>query len=53
MVSHRRSKLIADVVIDKNGCRHRFVGVAARDRGGRLDVMSLKRGEWIVSADLV
>ncbi len=53
VVGHFRGKPISAVVIDRNGGRYRFVGVAARDGRGRLDVMSLKQGEWILAPDLV
>ena len=53
VVGHLRGKPIAAVVIDRHGGRYRFVGVAARDDRGRLEVMSLKPGEWIVAPDLV
>ncbi|TCS02355.1 hypothetical protein [Rhizobium sp. BK418] len=53
VVGHLRAKPIGSVVIDPNGGRYRFVGVAARDDRGRLEVMSLKPGEWIVAPDLV
>ncbi|MBB3444892.1 hypothetical protein LVY75_32040 [Sinorhizobium sp. B11] len=53
VVGHLRGKPISALVIDRNGSRYRFVGVAARDGRGRLDVLSLKQGEWIVAPDLV
>lgn len=53
VVGHLRGKPISAVVIDRNGGRYRFVGVAGRDGRGRLDVLSLKQGEWIVAPDLV
>lgn len=53
VVCHLGGKPISAVVIDWNGRRYRFVGVAARDGRGRLDVLSLKQGEWIVAPDLV
>ncbi len=53
VVGHLRGKPISALVIDRNGSRYRFVGVAARDGSGRLDVLSLKQGEWIVAPDLV
>lgn len=40
-------------VMDRNGRRYSFAGIAARDRNGRLDVAALRRGEWIVAPDLV
>jgi hypothetical protein len=53
VIGHLRGRPISALVIDRNGGRYRFVGVAARDGHGRLDVLSLKRGEWIVAPDLV
>jgi hypothetical protein len=53
VVGHLRGKPISALVIDRNGSSYRFVGVAARDGRGRLDVLSLKQGEWIVAPDLV
>jgi len=53
VVGHFRGKPISAMVIDRNGGRYRFVGIAARDGRGRLDVMSLKQGEWILAPDLV
>lgn len=53
VVGHLRGKPISAAVVDRHGSRYRFVGVAARDRQGRLDVLSLKHGEWIVAPDLV
>ena len=44
---------IRDAVIDASGHRYRFAGLARRDRNGRLDVESLRAGEWIVLPDLV
>jgi len=53
VVGHFRGRPISALVIDQNGSRYRFVGVASRDGRGRLDVLSLKQGEWIVAPDLV
>ncbi|GAA3093455.1 hypothetical protein GCM10010520_44210 [Rhizobium viscosum] len=53
VVGHLCDKPISAVVIDRNGDRYHFVGVAARDGCGRLDVMSLKQGEWILAPNLV
>ncbi len=53
VVGHLRGKPISAVVIDRNDGCYRFVGIAARDGRGRLDVMSLKLGEWILAPDLV
>jgi len=40
-------------VVDRHGRRYSFAGVAKRDRNGRLDVTSLRRGQWIVAPNLV
>lgn len=53
VIGHRRGQPIAASVIDRDGGHYRFVGVAARDSRGRLDVMALKQGEWIVAPDLI
>ncbi|MFS8112336.1 hypothetical protein QD460_11500 [Rhizobium jaguaris] len=53
VVAHLRGNPIRAAVIDRNGGRYHFVGMAVRDRRGRLDVMSLRRGEWIVAPDLI
>jgi len=53
VIGHLDGRPIAAAVIDRDGGRYRFVGVAARDRRGRLDVTALKPGEWIVTPDLV
>ncbi|TCL67162.1 hypothetical protein [Rhizobium sp. BK251] len=53
IVGYLRGKAISAAVVDKHGGRYRFVGVATRDRRGRLDVLSLRHGEWIVAPDLV
>lgn len=53
VVGHLRGQAIAASVIDRDGGHYRFVGVAARDSRGRLDVLSLKQGEWIVAPDLI
>jgi hypothetical protein len=44
---------LSAVVVDANGCRYRFRGLACRDAAGRLDVRGLSAGEWIVAPDLV
>lgn len=48
---HDRS--ICASVIDGHGRRYGFVGLADRDRNGRLDMLSLQKGEWIVAPDLI
>jgi hypothetical protein len=53
VVGHLRGKPIPALVIDRNGGRYRFVGIVGRDGSGRLDVLSLKQGEWIVAPDLI
>jgi hypothetical protein len=46
-------ELVPERVRDTDGRCYRFVGLAPRDRTGRLDVRVLKPGEWIVAPDLV
>ncbi|MGZ2461776.1 hypothetical protein [Rhizobium anhuiense] len=46
-------KLVPERVRDSDGRYYRFVGLARRDRAGRLDVRVLTPGEWIVAPDLV
>ncbi len=46
-------KLVPERVRDSDGRYYRFVGLALRDRTGRLDVRALTPGEWIVAPDLV
>jgi len=53
VIGHLQGTPISAEVVDENGKRYRFVGLAERDRQGRLDVLSLRRGEWIVVPDLV
>jgi hypothetical protein len=40
-------------VIDEDGRRYQFEGVAARRPSGRFDVRTLRPGEWIVRPGLV
>lgn len=44
---------VAMTILDAHGHRYRFAGVAKRDRAGRIEVMSLRAGEWIVSPNLI
>lgn len=53
VVGHIGGRSITDTVVDGFGRRYRFVGVARRDRKGRLDVKALRSGEWIVAPDLI
>lgn len=53
VVAHRHGKPIFATVIDRQGRRYRYIGVAVRDGGGRLEVLALRNGEWIVPPDLV
>ncbi len=53
VVGHISGKPIAAHVIDRNDGRYRFVGIATRDGRGRLDVLALREGEWIVAPDLI
>jgi hypothetical protein len=40
-------------VVDEDGSRYQFDGVAARRPSGRFDVRTLRPGEWIVRPGLV
>lgn len=53
IIGHINGKPIAKTVIDRNGARYHFAGVAPRGRDGRFDVESLRSGEWIVEPGLV
>ena len=44
---------IRDIAVDASGHRYRFAGLVRRDGNGRLDVESLRAGEWIILPDLV
>jgi hypothetical protein len=44
---------IPETVIDGNGLRYRYAGVAPRGSDGRPDVEALRPGEWIVKPGLV
>ncbi|HEV7308137.1 hypothetical protein [Ensifer sp.] len=44
---------IREAVIDQDGLRYRFVGVAPRLAQGGFDVLALRSGEWIVQPGLV
>lgn len=48
-----RGRSIYAAVTDGHGRRYGFVGLVGRDRNGRLNVLSLRRGEWIVAPDLI
>lgn len=53
VIGYLHGRPIRNAVVDRNGSRYRFVGVAVRDHQGRLDVLSLRQGEWIVAPDLI
>ncbi|OCP00500.1 MULTISPECIES: hypothetical protein [unclassified Ensifer] len=44
---------IREMVIDHDGLRYRFVGVAPRLPSGGFDVLALRPGEWIVQPGLI
>src|SRR4051812_43001181 len=44
---------ITEMVVDRNGVRYHFVGVAPRASGSRFDLTSLRPGEWIVLPGLI
>ncbi len=53
VIGHLADKPIAETVVDGNGFRYHFVGVAPHSADGRFDVDSLRPGEWIVQPGLV
>jgi hypothetical protein len=53
IVAYISGRAVRSTVIDADGCRYRFSGVARRDAAGRLDVGDLRTGEWIVYPNLV
>lgn len=53
IVGSLADKPIHEAVIDENGNRYHFAGLASRDANGRYDVFSLKTGEWIVEPGLI
>ena len=53
VIGHFAGQPIAETVIDGNGLRYRYAGVAPRDADGRFDVEALRAGEWIVKPGLV
>jgi hypothetical protein len=52
-IGHLADKPISETVIDGDGHRYRYVGVASRNSDGCFDVDSLRRGEWIVNPGLI
>jgi hypothetical protein len=53
IIGHFDGKPIAETVVDRNGSRYHFSGVAPRCSDGRFDVESLRTGEWIVEPGLI
>ncbi len=53
IIGHFGGKPIAETLVDRNGSRYHFAGVAPRCSDGRFDVESLRTGEWIVEPGLV
>ncbi|MCA1404419.1 hypothetical protein I6F26_17155 [Ensifer sp. IC3342] len=53
VIGHLAGRPIRETIVDNDGLRYRFVGVAPRDERGRFDVQSLQTGEWIVQPGLV
>lgn len=53
VIGHIGQRPLRAAVIDTNGQRYQFRGLAGRDAAGRLDVRGLCAGEWIVAPDLV
>lgn len=53
IIGHFDGKPIAETLVDRNGSRYHFSGVAPRCIDGRFDVESLRAGEWIVEPGLI
>ena len=53
VVGHLGELAIPSRVVDEDGQRYAFQGVAARRPSGRFDVRTLRDGEWIVRPGLV
>jgi hypothetical protein len=53
IIGHLAGQPIRETVTDASGALYRYVGVARRDPCGRLDVETLRQGEWIVHPGLV
>lgn len=53
VIGHIDGTPIPARVVDTRGSRYRFVGIARRDRRGRLDVTALRKNEWLVKPDLI
>lgn len=52
-IGYLADRPIREAVIDGDGLRYRFVGVAPRLASGGFDVLALRAGEWIVQPGLV
>jgi hypothetical protein len=52
-IGHVGGRPIAAAVVDGQGNRYCFVGVARRDKRGLLHVLDLRQDEWIVAPDLI
>ncbi len=53
IIGHLAEHPIADAVVDAEGIRYRYVGIARRDASGGVDIGALRPGEWIVPPGLV
>jgi hypothetical protein len=53
VVARYRDHAVSDVVIDENGQRYVFAGIAPRKRNGTFDVKGLKTGEVILEPGLI
>lgn len=53
VIGHFGNRAIYESVVDANGTRYDFVGVAPRDPEGRLHVDLLGPGEWLIEPDLI
>jgi len=53
IVANVGTRPVREVAIDPKGCRYRFIGLAGRERCGRVNVTALQQQEWIVAPDLI
>ena len=53
VIGRHDGRAIHETVVDGNGCRYHYAGVAPRDAEGCVDVESLRPGEWMVEPGLV
>ena len=53
VVGYIGERPVPGTVVDRSGHSYRYAGLAPRCLDGRLDVMSLQPGEWIVEPGLL